>query len=44
MEISTFENNNKYYIRYQLNGITYQKRVSFLHYIEIETAEKINEL
>jgi len=44
INLTTFESNNLYYIRYKLNGLTYQKRISFDHFCDIEESLKRNEL
>ena len=44
LDITTFEIENRYYMKYQINGFTYSKRISFDLYNEIDTANKINEL
>ena len=44
IDITTFETENRYYMKYQVNGFTYQKRINFDLYCEIDTANKLNEL
>lgn len=44
LDITTFETENRYYMKYQINGFTYSKRISFDLYTEIDNANKLNEL
>ena len=43
-ELTTFELENRYYIKYTLNGINYSKRINFEHFCEIRQSNKLNEL
>ena len=44
VNISTFETENRYYIKYLINGKQYSKRINFDHFCEIQEANKRNEL
>lgn len=44
INLTTFELENRYYIKYTLNGINYSKRINFEHFCEIRKANKLNEL
>ena len=43
-ELTTFEIENRYYIKYFINGKQFSKRINFDHFIEIQQANKLNEL
>lgn len=44
IDITTFETENRYYMKYQINGFTYSKRISFDLYTEIDLSNKMNEI
>jgi hypothetical protein len=44
IDITTFETDNRYYMKYEINGFTYSKRIDFNLYCELDTANKLNEL
>ena len=44
LDIITFEIDNRYYMKYEVNGFTYSRRISFDLYTELDNANKLNEL
>lgn len=44
INITTFETENRYYIKYFINEKQYSKRIDFNLYCEIDKANKRNEL
>ena len=44
INLTTFEIENRYYIKYYINGKQFSKRINFNHFCEIQDANKRNEL
>jgi len=44
INLTTFEVENRYYIKYFVNGKQFSKRINFEHFCEIRQANKLNEL